>query len=365
VTTLYDLIPEATYSAARDAGYIAVRPHPELPYLIHNYTDRATWDQAWDVATLTCRGLITTLDGEIVARSLVKFFNSDQQGAPVWPLDDEVVVMDKADGSLGILYPTPTGWAVATRGSFQSDQAVWATDLYNHRYGDFTPNPAWTYLFEIVYPENRIVVSYGDLQDLILLGAVDIATGKTVPLVEVREGWTGPVVEVFPYTTMRQVLSAPVRDNAEGFVVWHPASDARVKIKYDQYKFLHRLLTGVTPKHVWEILSSGDDPVVVFESAPDEFHGWLKAVIADLTAQYAEVEGRARSLYQTVEASLPEGWVRRDLAEAVMAATTGEAALLRPLLFLVADGRDLSGHIWKMLRPAGDTPLRLVSGDAD
>ena len=33
---------------------------------------------------------------------------------------------------------------------------------------------SWTYLYEIVYPENRIVLNYRGLHDLILLGAVDI-----------------------------------------------------------------------------------------------------------------------------------------------------------------------------------------------
>lgn len=368
MTHINDIIPAPVYETAKSNGYVATRPHPTAPYLIHNYTDKTTWDNAWDEATLTCRGLITTLDGHIVARGYAKFFNSDQPQAPAIPLDDEVVVMDKADGSLGILFPLPEGGhAIATRGSFQSDQAIWATDLYKHRYADtFIPNPDWTYLFEIVFPENRIVVSYGDLRDLILLGAVHTATGATVPLSEASAGWPGLTVEIFPHKTLRDALAAPARDNAEGFVIWHPATDTRVKVKYDQYKFLHRLLTGITPRQVWEILSLGQDPVEVYAAAPDEFHDWLKNIIAGLRADFKAVVDDALELHTDVLTSLQEGpWTRKDYAQAAMRATTGAQAHLRPLLFLILDNRPLDEAVWKLVKPAGDTPLRLVSTDAD
>jgi putative RNA ligase len=45
-----------------------------------------------------------------------------------------------------------------------------------------------TVLVEIVYPANRIVLDYGGLDDLILLGAVDIATGRTFGPGPCRDG---------------------------------------------------------------------------------------------------------------------------------------------------------------------------------
>jgi hypothetical protein len=49
------------------------------------------------------------------------------------------VVTDKLDGSLGILYPTPDGHAIATRGAFVSEQALHATELWLDRYAGWLP----------------------------------------------------------------------------------------------------------------------------------------------------------------------------------------------------------------------------------
>lgn len=73
-----------------------------------------------------------------VLRPLPKFLNHDQPEAPVIALDEPVVVTDKADGSLGIIYPTPDGPAVATRGSFASDQALHAPRCCARGTGDGT-----------------------------------------------------------------------------------------------------------------------------------------------------------------------------------------------------------------------------------
>lgn len=358
---LFDIINAEEYQRMLDARYIKVQSHPTLPLLIHNYTDSATWDEQWNDVTLTCRGLVTHAHtGEVLARPFRKFFNHDQAQAPAFDLNDPVFVMDKADGSLGILVSTEDGPVIATRGSFISEQSAWATAHYRQRYGAFEPNPAWTYLFEIIYPSNRVVVDYGAMADLMLLGAVDLATGATVPLEEARTGWTGPVVPVFPYRTLGEVLSAPESANAEGFVVWHPQRDERVKIKFAEYKRLHKLLTGINTRHVWEILAAGQNPAEVFAGAPDEFHGWLKNQVDELLVRHAKFAEAAKSEYAQVIAALPEGFDRRTFAQRI------GAHPLKTYLFLLLDGRSIDEQVWKTLKPVnGGESVRLVTSDAD
>lgn len=328
-------------------GYIRTQRHPSLPLLIHNYTEKTQYENEWNAATLACRGLVVAADGRVLARPFAKFFNHGQPGAPELDLDGPVSVTDKADGSLGVLFPTPEGWAVATRGSFDSEQARHATRVFQQRYAHrFTPPPGRTVLFEIVYPANRIVLDYDGLDDLILLGAVEIATGRSHGPGAVT-GWPGPVVESFAFATLAEALAAPPRDNREGLVVHFTGPDTRLKIKYAEYVRLHRIVTGLNPRVVWEAMVGGrlDE---LLEPLPDEFHAWATGIAADLTAEVDALVAGVERDYATVVAALPEGWARKDFALAVARHPQ------RGCLFLRLDGKDYTPLLWQQVRPSVD-----------
>jgi len=256
---LESLVCPWALSEAMDEGYVRAQVHPDLPLTILNYTQKAQFENAWTPATTVCRGIIHNADGMVVARPFRKFFNHGQPGAAPIALDAPVHVTDKADGSLAILYPTPDGHAIATRGSFTSDQAIHATDLFRREYASrFSPHPALTILFEVVYPENRVVVNYGDMDDLILIGAVERATGRVVPPEEIPD-WPGPRVATFSTPTFADALALPPRENAEGIVVRCLKTGGMVKIKQADYLALHRIVTGLsagysrTRASTWEL----------------------------------------------------------------------------------------------------------------
>lgn len=79
-----------------------------------------------------------------------------------------------------------------------------------------------TVLVEIVYPANRIVLDYGGLDDLILLGAVDIATGRTFGPGAVP-GWPRPVIDSFAYATLAEANDKDYRPGLWQLV--RPAGD--------------------------------------------------------------------------------------------------------------------------------------------
>src|SRR5687768_4587321 len=124
MTLLHDVLDPAELTAAVDNGLVRTQRHPSLPFTIYNYTETCQYSGAWTPVTLACRGLITDADGPIVARPYPKFFNHTEAHAPRPGADERVRVTDKADGSLGVIYHDGTGFAVATRGSFASDQAL-------------------------------------------------------------------------------------------------------------------------------------------------------------------------------------------------------------------------------------------------
>jgi RNA ligase len=180
MTALTDILDTAALAAAVSAGNVRLQRHPQRPYVIYNYTEACQYAGAWTRVTLACRGLIVDEStGRVLARPWPKFFNHNEPHAPALAADAPVVVTDKADGSLGVLYRDGDEVAVATRGSFASEQALHATRVLRERYPDFVPPAGLTVLVEIIYPGNRIVLDYGGLDDLVLLGAVETATGRT------------------------------------------------------------------------------------------------------------------------------------------------------------------------------------------
>jgi RNA ligase len=153
-----------------DSGLVNENEHPEFPLVLYNYTQECQFGKKWDDVTRMCRGLIVHKEtNEIIARPFSKFFNYEEHVANGDAMPNEIpYVYEKVDGSLGILYWFNGLPFIATRGSFSSDQAIWATQKIREKDLSFV-DKRYTYLFEIVYPENRIVVSYGDMKDLVFL----------------------------------------------------------------------------------------------------------------------------------------------------------------------------------------------------
>jgi RNA ligase len=355
---LRDILDPALLEAMLAQGFVRTQTHPTRSLAIYNYTEACQWAGVWNEATLACRGLVVDSgSGVVLARPFAKFFNHGQPGAPGLDLTEPVTVSDKADGSLGILYPDGAGWAVATRGSFASDQARHASDLLATRYAGFTPPPGLTVLVEIIYPANRIVLDYRGLDDLVLLGAVDIATGVSAGPAAVPT-WPGPVVETLPFVTFGAALAAPPRPNREGLVVHVPSSDVRVKIKYEEYVRLHRIVTGLNARTVWEHLAGGGELADLMAGIPDEFHGFVRDVAATLVAAVEAAATDIEAEYQSIVDSLPEGWTRKDFA--LRAASRPE----RAGLFLRLDTRDYRPLLWQRVRPDPTWSPRRIDPDA-
>lgn len=357
---LFDLITRPDFNAATDAKLISIR-EDGAGLRILNYTDAAMYTPgAWDsLAVRTCRGIIVDSDWNVRARPWAKFFNHGQIEAGELDLTAPVEVTDKMDGSLGIIHLTLDGTqCVASRGSFESDQAIHATAVLHARYpslmslGDVTP------LVEIVYPENRIVVDYGDLDDLILLGGVDIETGNYISpnATATIIGWSGPRTKVFPYSTLRDALAANPRPGMEGLCVRYLNRDHIVKIKQEEYVRLHKIVTGLSEKSVWEHMTNGGALNEMLAELPDELHEWTREVWnrIDLAACYIECKARDAH-HLALEA------VGLDLDRRAYAEIAKTKAPLTPLMFQLLDGRDPRPSILKTLKPVGQTHARVIS----
>lgn len=362
MTKLYDILDWAALQGHIQRKEITERFHPEFPNLvIYNYADVVAFSGNWTHETMATRGLIVDLETmDVLARPFKKFFNYGQVEAGKVDLDAPLFSVDnKFDGSLGILYRQPDGLlAVATRGSFESDQAKHATELVRNTW-DSSVWENWpvtfdehTLLFEIVYPENRIVVDYGTTDKLMYLGAVNNESGAFVPI------YTAPEAG---FETLRSVLAQPDRSNAEGYVVWTNPFRA-VKLKYAAYVELHRIVTGLNRKSIWRALSEGYDVYLkLLEQLPDELYVWAGNVGTELQNQYAEIMrdadmwyGRAIDDMEFQHSESDGEWYqdfdRKMFAEFVAKHVPSE---YRGHVFAILDGKDIQSKIFKQIEPVG------------
>lgn len=325
-----------------EQGYITARRHPKFPLTIYNYSPKATYEGLWTKETLMCRGLILADDGYIIARPFDKFFNWGEGGRT--STANIVTVTEKMDGSLGILYRHGERFYVATRGSFDSKQALWASEFLSRHYRymlEYLPNPL-TLLFEIIYPDNRVVVDYKDREELTLLAIRDRFTGKYFPWQEVERfaGIYGfPIPTVYQFDTPEHILqSAKSLDpNSEGWVVEF-TDGQRFKFKGESYLELHRLISGLSFKNTLACIAGGTLKELL-EVIPNEFLDQVNNWINQINNRVLSIREAVFTHYQEAPKTNRKEyalWVQANCKE------------LAPYMFARLEERDIDELIYKM-----------------
>lgn len=235
-----------------NGGLITKRKHPKLNIFIYNYTNKLKYTKLWNEVTLQLRGLILDSQGNIIQRPFPKFFsieNYSQQEVDSM-LQSGYKIYEKLDGSLGILYWKGSKPMIATRGSFTSEQALKGTSMLHSQYKRLFSRllKTHTYLFEIIYPENKVIVDYKQHKLLVLLGVIEISTGKMLDLEGNNPGFLTPIKyppEMLPNILHGKKLSKFT--NKEGYVIYLN-SGGMIKVKYDSYLNIAYNKTKLTEK---------------------------------------------------------------------------------------------------------------------
>ncbi len=324
-----------------DEKLVTEQKHPNADLFIYNYSQKVQYDKLWNEVTMQTRGLILDSEMNIIAKPFRKFFNLEElqpQEIPHLSFD----VFEKLDGSLGILYWLNDTPYIATRGSFESEQAKHATAIlhskYQHTFDKLDRNK--TYLFEIIYPENRIVVDYGALDDLILITIICHTTGD-----ESIDDIGFPIVKRYDGINDLKGLKSLEENNKEGFVVRFK-NGFRMKIKFEEYVKLHRIITGVSNIIIWEYLSEGKPFDEFLEKVPDEFYNWVKKTQKELLMQFDKILNECKSVFTELE-------TRKETA------LYFQTQKYPSVLFSMLDGKTPDRVIWKMIRPNFSKPFKI------
>jgi RNA ligase len=215
--------------------------------------------------------------------------------------------------------------------------------------------PGYTYLFEIIYPENRIVVDYDGLEDLVLLAVIDNSDGYELKIHDDKIHLEGirfinlynnlgfNIVKKYNGITDYEILAGMISNDREGYVVRFSNGD-RVKIKGDEYNRLHKIMTNMSTTSVWETLKNGDKLEELIKDVPDEFFNKIKEERQKLIDEYKSIELEYRLTHELIS-RYPDSNTRKGYAEKAIKFTYPK------LLFLMLDGKDYSNSIWDIIKP--------------
>jgi RNA ligase len=307
--------------------------------VIYNYTQQCVFEKNWNRETLMARGIMfNKVSGVCVAKPFPKFFNLGEmpETTMINLPKESYIVTDKVDGSLGVMYYSEEELErkedyslpnIATRGSFESPQAIEGTRILREMYPQINYEATGhelTLLFEIVYPENRmsqgarLVIDYGNMRDLILLAIIDKTQDYEWPRRKVEafaQKYHLKFTKTYDYTIDQMVeMQKTLPVTQEGFVVHYPnvytttgMNGLRVKIKGEEYLRMSKLLNSYSPISVWEALEHGNLPEKYLMNVPEEIRLEIVQYERILNEKYCALHNEIRkSMYLIPKNVVPE-----------------------------------------------------------
>lgn len=294
-------------------NYVMKQKHPMYDLWIYNYTQKTQYGRYWNDTTLKCRGLVLDIDGNVIAKSFDKFFNLEELNLSEIP-KEPIEVFEKMDGSLILIFYYNSEWIFASKGSFTSEQAAKAKELFEKEKdhlefkitSDFA-NKNHIYICEVIYPSNRIVCDYGDDEKLVLLAVLDKSKQFQerfhIENIASANVCGFELVKKYDYNQFNSIKYL-IEDNREGFVIRFK-NGFRMKVKGDEYVRLHRIVTHVSSKVVWEYLKDNLPFDELLDRVPDEFYNWVKDTLDDLKLRYVNIYFDSNKIYGEIIKTIP------------------------------------------------------------
>jgi len=338
----------------KDLGLVRSSRHPSLPLTVWKYTQKCQFEKAFGDYPLLrkARGLILDDNGNICARSYEKFFNYSEMQKSELPIGvKDFVIETKLDGSCIIVFRYNDQVIYSTLGSFCSDQAFNSTFLFKQLYNEDWIENGVTYLFELIGPSNKVVNLY-EKDNLILHGAICTDTGldyiSDKPFIKVQTHETHG--ELFGDELYSKLLSLNI-PNEEGFVLKVKEDGLPTwmcKIKFEDYCLLHKMITGLSNKSIWEYLRDNKSFDELIEYLPDEFYSWVSDTKNKIINDYNALENRAKLALMEVQ----DFSSRKEQAIYLM----NNHKTIAPIVFKLLDNESYSEMLWNYCKPEFSQP---------
>ena len=314
----------------RGESQFCVEKHPDADLYIYGYDNRKQSRKIWDNFNINMRGLIVDAEGNVEAMSFKKFFTfrnylspkliALSEGNTLRLPQEDYTITEKVDGTMGLLYWINDTPYIATQRSFKATNAQRASQILHSKYSHLFDklDKSKSYIFEVLFPESRVLIDYGDREDLILIGVMDKTTGKEETHLyrntgfPVAKDYTQEYGHIKNFDELKS-LNIP---NLEGFVITYLESGLKIKIKFPWFEEAHDILNDIIQYSqsvrrfrmkfiklmsinrnllsnltIWECLQSGKSESEIFRKIPydyyfHDFDAWFNSQLQQLFTDF-------------------------------------------------------------------------------
>lgn len=318
--------------------------------MVNNHPEGLLWDE---ITTFNRGNIYEKKTGLLIAKAMPKFMNFGQyseQEQNQFLNENNFTVTEKMDGCLGILYKYKGKIMCNSRGSFDS----YVTDKIKELLPKYKLlNTLLNYQcmnVEVISPETKIIVDYGDEENLYLITGylnkdwseytkenLDMISKVTyIPRVsEVNMSW-------------EELLSWAKTANyeKEGFVVKFD-NGQRVKIKSEDYLRIAKFKCKLTKHMIWKLwkndIYQGTDSVGEYmKDVPDELYKIAENYLEEVGINLFNLTQKALQLHEDTK-HIPQ----KELAQ-YMKDHPNE---LNSCLFSIRNGKPVDKYLIKLVEP--------------
>ena len=238
--------------------------------------NKCIYNTGWFNFALQSRGVVLDKNTlEIVGYPFDKFFNINER--PEYREDEvlrhlknatKVSLTDKKDGTLISVFNHNNKTYITTNGSLDNEYINWAWKLFNEKYKDFIENVPdnYTFIFEMIIPESKVVIDYGNMRKLFLIGIREMKNYRFLSyekMTDFAKNNNLDITEEDDFSDIKTLIkkSNSLREaNKEGWVlrITEPNEDYFVKIKLAEYFELHRMVSRISFKRVYNLYVTGN-----------------------------------------------------------------------------------------------------------
>jgi RNA ligase len=145
-------------------------------------------------------------------------------------------------------------------------------------------------------------------------------------------------------------LKNTISNDNEGYVLrFNTKPIYRIKIKGEEYVRLHRIITNISNRDLWELLKDDKPLDEILDKVPDEFYNWVKDTVRDFVVRFENIEKDYLEIFNNL---LNQNLERRDFA------LKAKHYRHYNILFNMLDKKDYKQVIWKIIYPSYSKPFK-------